>query len=229
MVPGFPSDGSKPMIVRLGDSITSMPSTSDTAYAMAASASSCTLVDNRETPVVDGRFGYALQTVGGQQVYGDSRWISEEGKLKKATVTKQASGTLTVSRVDPSERFPTFLGTTGTSRSIHYSPVQKTDGVEFVTLMESATGAVSYNFRGKGDIVAPRKNGPTFLAVNAAGLITDYSYTNAAGTSVTAKATGTTNSQIIANYNATTGQSWDGSFPKVSQFDLSVPFQPLAP
>lgn len=212
-----------PAIVKLGEDIA--PLTGTVNYR-ALAADSCFLQDDRVAASNNATFMVDIRSSGGQTVYVEGRWVTEEGKLRKVHVSDYGDSTV-IDRFEPSDRYPTYISDSGSITVVDVRPTQVVDGVHKIrhTLQPET---VSYQFTGEGNAKALRKTGPTFVTiVKATGKINSLKYVDSAGVEKTiSPLLGNTNAEIIARYNTTTGQNWDGSLPSLDGYDLSAPFAP---
>ena len=242
---GYPEGEAKALLVTLSDSM-AVPAplslTPDTKAFAYQEGEMCQIYDRRSTPKSGDRLSYNAYPSYDQvnaperDYYADTRWILEEGELRAVTVAKQTDGRTTVDRgvsgslVDhaKSDSKPSVIYR-GLDGSLTIQVYLKTpiDGANKVSLGVNADGSgeVQYlDHRGltadgqQAETYAPRKNGPVTVRWNSSGDFTylqSYdSHENFGDSAFTA-----------AKYNELTGQSWDGSYLKGSDFDLTIPFE----
>lgn len=249
LVQGLPTDGSTPSQVYLASDMVA-PSSSSSYFANAkayakSSATSCVVMDTRATPVANAPYYYYYSkaaSASSKDSMTEGRYLSEGGKLVAAMSSTQNYGwyfTRTESGTSPkpvlSSRYPNSLSVyaDGSKKIMTIALPTKTDGYNWLNLTQNGDGSgsvtyVSWNgtmsvYGSPSGLGNPgRTQGPSAVSWNAAGEITSLDsgsgqYFGARGTPYT-----------VAEYNAATGQNWDGKYFTGADFDLSLPYQPSA-
>lgn len=203
--------------------------------------SKCDILDLRKAPAVGQTYSYGSNE-GSERVY-EGRYLQEEGKLTAIRVSKDRDGEVTVDRrpgavsyqPNLSTRYP-FILTKHADGSMLIKAVlpTTTDGYNYAEIIQNTDGSGSLEYSYYGGTAAEyslslmppdRRTGPDSLSWNAQGELTALAggtgarsktiYLNERGTPYT-----------VADYNAATGQGWNGSYLKPSDFDTSTPFAP---
>jgi len=245
--PGFPSDGSKPSQVFLTTDLSTPDRNASVPLNARAYAKSyptnCTLMDARGAAVAGNPYYYYFSKgtgTGGSDSFAEGRYEQIDGSISATKVAPNTSpnGAWSVNRYEspmslkpalsdryPSVRSPGFSA--GAVQAVMTFKDMK-DGSNYATVTANADGSGSISYAKWAGTVGPygitgvgapsRTNSPTFVAWDSSGAITALS---SPGKTITAPFT-------VAHYNEITGQSWDGSYLKASDIDLSVPFEPVA-
>lgn len=228
---GFPEGGTKPRIVHLGTTmdipnvVANPDDTEKTKLMFVDSPEYCSALDLRTEPVA-GKVFYTLQNSNFNE---EVRYLQTEGGLKPTSVKSYGTGKKAVFRKDsPSNSLPSA------SIAKPYSVILDPDGAKYaeilmpstvdgsnyayVTVNPDGSGSVQYgkldNFETLTPVRVDRGNSPVFVGWDAQGKFAGAYNLNGAG--------GTT----VAEYNAATGQTWNGSYIKATELDLTVPFLP---
>lgn len=237
-IEGFPTDGSKPIYAFLG---AGNPNDSASLRAVASDfATQCSVSDLRAIPKAGSLISYSWYKDSG--TYSETRYLEQDGELVSTAVAFQGhDGALSVSRAispissDPavSDRIPSSLrlGSDGAIR-IDAKLRSATDGYNYVSIdkLPDGSGSMSYSFyRGSNDSSHPaRKHGPTMVFWDSSGEISSLQYFDSAGTMQSVYSNGDPET-LVDRYNQQSGQDWDGSFHRVEDFDIGLPFQPTEP
>ena len=245
---GYPDSGPKAPLVTLSDSM-AVPAPlqfSDATKAFAyEEGGMCQILDRRSVPRAGERLTYTAQpsydpAQPERNYYSEARWVSEDGELRPVSVSKQSDGRITVNRhttsllggYAKSDTKPTSLALSDDGSFVIEAHRKTTlDGANNIYLRVEADGSGQLMYRyykgqtadGQQDIdYAPRKNGPVALNWDSSGVFTSlrsYDSNENFGDSAF----------TVAKYNELTGQNWDGSYLKGSDFDLTLPFQATPP
>lgn len=238
---GFPEDGSSPTIVMLSSSM-SIPVLDREAPVGAIAtvsnqATSCKIMDLRKTPKAGGYFSYSLAQStdpndSSKGSYAEGRYVTlEDGSVAAARFMKQTNGTQVASR-----KVSGSSAENARSAIQPYDVQKPTTGVVTLRLALKDTSAgydhifFEQNANGSGRVAystitstdptngsfrtgaATRTDGPVQLKWT-----TD-------GSMEWADSASGVRYYSIEEYNDGTGQNWDGSFPKLSDFDSEISF-----
>ena len=241
---GFNTDGSTPVLAYLNEGMTPVSSPSDKApkgvkVRAENTSGGCSIFDLRKAPKDRGFFNYAMEksTTGNptNNSYMEGRYVTlEDGSLAAARFTKASNSDQSASRTvspltkDParSSKAPYTLTKTAAGRiSLMVALKTPVDGYNHVDFTQNADGSgrVQYgSFTTVGSMgpnvgASARTAGPSSISWNSAGQITNLS----SSTGVQLSGNGP---YTAADYNAATGQSWDGSYHHLDDFDSDVTF-----
>lgn len=235
---GFPEDGSKPNIVKLGEAVTGGTTT---ASANLNTNGTCS-VSNYRAPAENKAYYYSWRKSLPQPTVTEGRWLLEEGQLRKVQADGQADGKSVVyTRPDTkSDKYPTYYSPAsndpdGINMSATFKLPQRVDGTDQIQIQKDSwedTTIWRYQELVPGNSVpqeAKRTTGPNFVQMyNQSGLMKLYFYIDSNGNKQTVMPTGTTYAAQVADYNARSGQNWDGRLPQLNEFELTSPFLPTA-
>lgn len=237
MALGFPDDGSLPPALSLssGSDIAQPSQVTDDTKLMIfdlrpLGVDQCTITDLRGAPRAGATTSYTFtgSDTPGRDYYSETRYLQEDGVLRLVNSGKQADGGQSVDRYVSPTDFSTPLQSDtkpyslrlGKDGQITYNQHLKTpvDGYDrfYFSELPDGSGSEMYLDQGTGNL-ADRKHGPSRIVWDTEGQI------------VFVNSTDGNNYSSVADYNAGTGQNWDGSYLHASDLDLTVPFAPTAP
>jgi len=196
--------------------------------------------DYRKTPSPGVSYYYAVSG----NYYGESRYFSEDGTLVGVNVAHQNDGSMTVNRQDDPTKFTSYPKSNSKPYSIRFEDGQPTDmnillkdsskGYNQIQVQKTDSSMFNIYYRnykgqtpdGQNDMdYGTRTDGPVSLIIDGStGKIANSGYRDKNGNM---QSTGALSG--VAEYNQVTGQSWDGKYPKYSDFDISIPFEPTKP
>lgn len=226
---GFPADGSKPPVVLLN---TAPDLNLDAMPAYYINMGDCSIKDVRD-PQPGKRAIYELNSTG----VVDARFESVSGKTVLSKIALNNDGSSTFERssglvIDENNRH--------VSTSYPYSIFTTADGFKVARLRLPAIVnnynevAVGLGPEGNGyafyyHIMGPvqsenaqRTDGPIQVEWNSSGEFTRFYYLNSEGVEAEIPDRGTP--YTVAEYNAITGQNWDGSHYEMSDLNTELPF-----
>ena len=217
-----------PFIFRLNTGYTpagSFPDESSKVFSASQNASTCSIEDFRQSP----RDGLTVAYVkNSSSTYSEGRYLSEDGKLvyvESRVMNSEPDMARLVSPGGAYAKSDTRASTVNIkangAKIITVDFTRTVDGYNQVEIVQKAdgTGTVIYSLRGADGVPvrADRKLAPSYINFDGQGKIVST----------------VTKSGIVdrtaAEYNSRTGNSWDGSFSKMSDFDSKLPFAPTAP
>lgn len=191
-------------------------------YAQSKATDTIQAMDKRGTPKEGATYIYMKI---GNQASSLGRYMMSEGKLIGVYVVEQP-GMLQVQRESAklgetysSERFPSLMSydDSGNLDNISVKYSDKSRGYSRLSIYNRPD-------QGEGGVVVQFDDrtpgtGPKVVVLNGDKMVS-FEYQNADGSS------GTLSASSAAEYNAATGQNWDGKLAKFSDFDTSIPFRP---
>ena len=235
---GFPTDGSKPRYVYLAGTRSPAQGTTpaDTVVYVsnAVDSQGCDLLDTRQAP----RDGGILRYKGSSGTAIESRYVLESGKLVVVESAKSYGVNSTINRkasplsteIYKSTRYPYQLQKNGSGpANASIALPATTDGFNQITFSANADGSGSatyYLIKDGQTYTSPstRRAGPTQVVWNTNREIVSLRGLTATGSTVVLAKRATP--YTVAEYNAATGQNWNGYFESAADFDLSIPFSP---
>jgi len=202
------------------------------------SPGSNSMTDGRVAPKADNLYAYKKAASGYSNELKEGRYISEDGKLVAVEVDGTGDGNYQINRkTSPTDATPV------PSDTKPYDLILSNRGVESLSIRLKATtdGYDQLWIQGNGTQIrfgkyasvgpyginvddAVRRHGPVSLNLDGDGNITSFLYADADGQNQYVGDEGAT--YTVADYNSITGQDWDGSYPKLSDFDTDKPFEP---
>ena len=230
---GFPEDGSRPEVVNLNAGVGVLPvslaPSSGVKLQVLDSGGMYMYYDLRGAPKAGAMVAYNFAPSGsGAPSISESRYVMEEGQLNLVNVATQTGGRISVARQKSMLDFSPpatasnlpFYSLTGDNRlTIRYDSIR--DGYDYISLNSVEILYLKYNGSDSNGYAlteqSDRKQGPGRIVDLGDGNMRFYS-----------SADGENSYPTVAEYNAATGQNWDGSYPKFSDFNTTPPFQPTA-
>jgi len=227
--PGFHGTAEAlPVIFRLStgyaDSST-FPDESTKVFNASQNATTCGIEDFRQAPRDGLTVTYSKSS---STNYSEGRYISEDGKLVYVE-SRMMNGEPDIARlVSPGgayaksdTRASTVNIKANGAKIITVDFTKTVDGYNQVEIIQNAdgTGTTIYSLRGAdgAPVRADRKLAPSYINFDSQGKIVS-----------TVTKSGVVD-RSAAEYNSRTGNSWDGSFAKMADFDTKLPFEPTAP
>jgi len=224
MKAGFPEDGSRPGLVQFGGMTVGEAFQVDDSSKLFAMDmyGGCNITDLRGTPRDGGVYSYSTSSYS----TSETRYEKDGERLNLVTSSVMSDGEKSIRRFVPkstyfaqseSKPYSVLLFPDGAKQAaIYYSEVR--DGYNSVNASTRADGSgsvVYLSLDGKSSVPedATRSQGPFRVLWDSQGNMT------------TAIASDGRGGSTVAEYNAATGQSWDGSYLKYSDLDTSIPFE----
>lgn len=193
--------------------------------AGAADGTEAQILDMRAKPADGVVTGYAFSA--GTPYFTETRYATVDGKLTSLMVTRGPNGD-SLSRNAEDGR-STFRSDTVPASVIKYSDgsisriqlnrVNVVDGYNRIVIERQTNGSstVTYDNPNSGG-QAQRKLGPDTLRLDSSGKIVElFYYSGGSRRSLTGDVS-------VAKYNQVSGDNWDGSYAKPSDFDTRIPF-----
>lgn len=244
MIPGFADTSTMMMALAAGtDEPTTLQMVSMDKYVRASYIKPMDnfvyIVDNRAGAKDGAVFSYQQQPGG---YYRETRHMEEDGKLIVVSVSRQSDGRMMVDRSNDVTDIYSFTASPNKPYQIDLYPDGRRslwnllpgyqDDYNRVNIYDNDDGTFTVyytNFLGEKDgqqntEYPKRKHGPIQFTVLGNGEFSRISYMDAGGNVQFIEEAVT-----VAEYNAITGQDWDGSYHKFSDFDMSFPFQATKP
>ena len=192
----------------------------------------CQVTDSRPAPKAGERVSYRND---GNEIYSEARYIEEEGKLRVVNIFKRANSVAVNRSLDlkndgkaPSDRYPgSFtLFNDGAIDAMAY-PTNTLEGAGEILMRRNADGSGHVDYRLTQNGGLPNlNNSPTQVWWNNEKEITKLVYVkNGERQELPERAEPYT----VEEYNQITGQSWDGKYHTVDDYDLSMPFEVTSP
>lgn len=228
---GLPPDGVD-AVVALSDSPTSTIGAK--ASGMKQENGICMIEDRRVEEALGNKFHYTKYS---ESNYREGRFIEEEGKLIPVIVEVKDGEVIAISRLlmsnggnaayteAPSDTYPSYyMKTDDGKESITFRYKTVIDGLEYLYVENKADSSGRIQYQDKDKNLIKRKDAPSSVDWNSTGRITTLRYLDANNATKTLIVP--SGVDPVFYYNQQTGQNWDGSYKKVSDFNIDAPFIP---
>lgn len=231
---GLPADGVKDVAVALSDSPTS--SIGGKAIGMQEGSETCMIEDRRVEKALSNKFHYSKYN---ESNYREGRFIEEEGKLIPVIVEIKNGEVIGISRLvmldggnaayteSPSDVYPAFYSKLSSRESLVFRYKTVVDSLEYIYIENRADSSGYTRYEDGDKKTVKRENAPSVVEWNTQGSITKFEYLDA--NNAIKKLTVPSGVDPVFYYNQQTGQNWDGSYKKVSDFNIDAPFIPEKP